>query len=209
MNEILKSAPLAPTLDTAEQQQWRELDGVVKRCRDQIWEAGKALLIINQKRLYRDEFETFEDYCRERLNISRPYAYNLMDAAKVSEQLSAIADIPVKPSNEAQFRELVAVPEEHRVAAWKGAVILAGDKPVTAKIVRQASAEFKPEKIKLAIQPTQKPSGDIEPVRLDAVLEQMARVEKAATEIKAEKVLDELLALRKLIEKFAGKSSSS
>jgi hypothetical protein len=57
-------------------------------------EAAGALIEIRDSKLYRDTFDTFEDYWRERWQMSRFYAYRLMDAAEVSEALLPIGNIP-------------------------------------------------------------------------------------------------------------------
>lgn len=81
------------------------LEGVIERGLATFVEVGEALLEIRDSRLYRETHGTFEDYCRERWGMSRPRAYNLIDAAKVTHLVSANADIP----NEAVARELVPV----------------------------------------------------------------------------------------------------
>lgn len=49
---------------------------------------GHALLAIREQRLYRAEYATFEDYCRERWALERRRAYQLMDAATVVGHIS-------------------------------------------------------------------------------------------------------------------------
>jgi hypothetical protein len=46
---------------------------------------GQRLMEIRANRLYRATHATFEDYCLERWNISRPRVYQLMAAAETSE----------------------------------------------------------------------------------------------------------------------------
>jgi hypothetical protein len=108
---------------------------------------GQALMKIQKNKLYRGGYATFEHYCRDRLEISRPYAYNLIGSAEVLEDLSSIEDIPSKPVNEAQTRCLIALPKEKRIAAWKKAVEKAGADPVTAKLVREVVVKYKQKKV--------------------------------------------------------------
>jgi hypothetical protein len=77
---------------------------------------GNALLEIRERRLYREQFSRFEDYCQDRWNWSRAHAYRLIDAAQVVHNVSPIGDTP---KNEAQARELVKLPpeEQREVAA--------------------------------------------------------------------------------------------
>jgi len=193
------SAP-KPTLTPVEQNQLAKLETIIKKGWSTFLDVGSALLAIHEKRLYRDEYATFETYCKERLGLSRPYAYNLIGSARVNEQMSSIEDIRVKPQNEAQFRELISVPEEKRVEAWKGAIKLAGEEPVTATIVHRAAAKFKPEK---PGKPTakKKPSG--KRINLGPALILLARAEQAASDNKDKVVLKELVALRRCLEASA------
>ena len=145
LGNVLESAPLKPELTPAEQKELEKLKTVITKGWSTFLDVASALLTINTKRLYRDEYETFDAFCKDGMGLSRTYAYGLIGCAEVNQQMSAIADIPVKPFTESQFRELIPVPEANRVAAWRGAVKLAGAQPVTAKIVRQAAAEYRPK----------------------------------------------------------------
>ena len=176
------------------------LEEVIRKGWATFLEVGAALLTINQAKLYRSEHETFEEYCRDRLGLSRPYAYSLIGSAEVNKQMSAIADIKVRPATESQFRELLPVPVEKRVEAWKGAVKLAGSAPVTAKIVREAAAPFRDKKPGM---PTAKKSTPAGRPDLGLALELLARAEKAAGASQDEAVLKELQALRKCLEGLA------
>jgi hypothetical protein len=99
-------------------------------------EVGLALKGIRDKKLYRQHYDTFEEYCIRRWELSRPRAYELCAASEVVEDLSAIADIPLLPENEAQTRPLTRLkdPAQWR-RAWHTAVKLAAaeKRPVTAR----------------------------------------------------------------------------
>jgi hypothetical protein len=51
-------------------------------------------LEIRDSRLYRQEFDTFEDYCRERWKMSKTNANRLIDAAEVATNVTPIGVIP-------------------------------------------------------------------------------------------------------------------
>jgi hypothetical protein len=95
-----------------------------------------ALKAIRDKRLYRQQYDTFEEYCVRRWELSRPRAYELCAASEVMADLSAIADIGPLPENEAQARPLTRLkaPAQWR-RAWQTAVNLAAaeERPVTAR----------------------------------------------------------------------------
>ena len=141
-NTSLETTNAETKLTEAEEKELLNLEGVIKKGWSAFLEVGRALVTISEKKLYREQGATFEQYCRQKLGLSRPYAYNLIGSARVNEQMSSIEDIQVKPATESQFRELLSVPEEKRVEAWKEAIKSAGDKPVTAKIVHEAAAPF-------------------------------------------------------------------
>ena len=88
------------------------------------------------------EFETFQEYCKEKWGWEKTYCYKLIDAAAVVKSLpmSAIAD---KITTESQARELAKVEPENRVAV----IEKAGPNP-TAKAIKEAAATFEPPRIK-------------------------------------------------------------
>ena len=100
-----------------------------------------ALKEIRDRRLYRQQYDTFEEYCFQRWDVSRPRAYELCAASEVVADLSAIADIRVLPENEAQARPLTRLkdPAQWR-RAWEAAVKLAAaeERPVTARDTEEA-----------------------------------------------------------------------
>ena len=98
-------------------------------------EVGHALVIIRDERLYRESYGTFEDYLRQRWDLSRPYAYQLIDAAQVVDAVSATADIV--PVNEAQARPLTRLAPEQQAEVWQEAVKTAPAGKVTAKHVQE------------------------------------------------------------------------
>ncbi|WP_351233289.1 hypothetical protein [Streptomyces sp. NPDC002133] len=64
----------------------------IKQFENAWWVMGKALANINARRLYRKTHNTFEDFCRDVLNKSRPTAYEEMTSYPIGELLSARAD---------------------------------------------------------------------------------------------------------------------
>ena len=88
------------TLLLAESLTLAECEAVIERGLQTFVEVGNALLTIRDGRLYRAIAGTFEDYCRERWNMSRPRAYQLIDAAMTVNNLSTTVDI--LPTSERQ-----------------------------------------------------------------------------------------------------------
>jgi hypothetical protein len=133
------------TLTELERRELEKSEAIIQNGWKNFLEVGQALMRIQKSKLYRESYATFELYCRDRLGISRPYAYNLIGSAEVFEDLSSIEDIPSKPANEAQTRCLIGLPKENRIAAWKQALERAGGEPVTARLVRDVAVKFKQE----------------------------------------------------------------
>jgi hypothetical protein len=109
-------------------------------------EVGRALLAIRDGKLYRADYGTFEEYCQRRWGVSRPYAYQLMDASVVVENVSAIADII--PINEAQARPLTRLDPEAQRQVWREVVDTAPARGITAahvsKTVKARTARTTP-----------------------------------------------------------------
>jgi hypothetical protein len=110
-----------------------ELEKVVEANIKGYYEAGVALLAIRDEKLYRKDYESFDDYARDRWGIDRTYAHRLIEAAKVTADVLPIGNIP---ANEAQARELGKVPSEKRAEAWQRAVDTAPEGGITAQHVR-------------------------------------------------------------------------
>ena len=111
-----------------------ECEAVIERGLATFVEVGQALLRIRDERLYRDH-GTFEDYCRERWNLTRPRAYQLIDAAQVADVVSTNVDTPA-PQTESVARELAPLrsePTELR-EAWTATVERHGEQPTAAQV---------------------------------------------------------------------------
>jgi hypothetical protein len=128
-------------LTTTEEQQLSDCESIIEHGLQTFYEVGSALMTIRDHRLYRITHSTFEEYCRERWHISRPRAYQLIDAADVHASLSTIVD--KLPETESQARALVRVEPEERAAVWTQALDLAEqeDQRVTARHIEQVVTE--------------------------------------------------------------------
>ncbi|MBE9052855.1 hypothetical protein IQ243_21005 [Nostocales cyanobacterium LEGE 11386] len=103
-----------------------------------FFEAGKALMELRDRRLYRSTHKTFEDYCRERFGYSRRQPYLLMDAAVVFDNLVEKCDRNdhILPTNEWQIRPLTKLEPEMQPEAWQQAVESADGKVPSHRIVK-------------------------------------------------------------------------
>ena len=105
----------------------------------------EALLKIREGRLFRERFETFEEYSRQQWQFGKSHAYRLVNAAKVIRLLSPIGE-KFLPTCESQIRPLVGLTEEQANLAWRNALEDAGEKPLTARLVQRHAAAVDPER---------------------------------------------------------------
>jgi hypothetical protein len=132
---ITVSAVEVEELTEEEQSDRLHLERRVERA---VFEAGKALTELRDRRLYRSTHKTFEDYCRERFGYSRRQPYLLMDAAVVFDNLLEKCDPldQVLPTNERQVRPMTKLEPQEQQEVWLRAVELAGGKVPTGRIVK-------------------------------------------------------------------------
>lgn len=107
-------------------------------------ETATALLKISDQRLYRENYSTFEQYCKEHLKISSSRAYQLCDAGGVIKNLHNCGELT--PEKEAQLRPMAFVEPEKQAEVWKEAVKSAGGKQPTTKQVEKAIDKVVPPK---------------------------------------------------------------
>lgn len=141
---VTKRAEEAPTEPLTENERGRltELESVIERGLKSFVEVGNALNEIRRSRLYRQEYKTFEQYCRYRWNLSRIHGHRLIDAAEVYADLLPVGNIHLL-TNERQARELVPLksPEKRR-EAWT-LLTAPGAPPPTAKRICRVVQEVK------------------------------------------------------------------
>ena len=134
-----------PELTEEEQRDRLHLERRVERA---FFEAGKALMELRDRRLYRSTHKTFEDYCRDRFGHSRQKSNYLIAAADVYENLTTICcqNLPpedlttngsqILPTGEGQVRPITKLEPQEQWEVWQQAVELAGGKVPTGRIVK-------------------------------------------------------------------------
>ncbi|MBD2248689.1 hypothetical protein [Nostoc sp. FACHB-888] len=113
-----------------------------------FFEAGKALMELRDRKLYRSTHKTFEEYCRvrpwrwrsHRFGHNRRQSYLLMDAAIIFDNLEQKCDRSdhILPTNEWQVRPLSKLEPDIQPEAWKQAVESANGKVPSHRIVKDA-----------------------------------------------------------------------
>lgn len=113
----------------ADTERLSSLEATIQRGRNTFIEVGLALLEIRKSRLYKQDYETFEDYCKERWGWSRPRVYQLMDAAS----LSTVVDV----QSERQAREFAPLRDKPETIKEVWREVSGNGKP-TAETIREA-----------------------------------------------------------------------
>lgn len=116
---------------------------------------GQALAEIRDRELYREDFHTFERYCKHVFDIARGTAYRYIAAAEVVSNVSKLETsgeiISMIPANEAQVRPLTLLKPEQQMAVWKAAVESAPRGKVTASHVAKVVKGYIGQEVKSKI----------------------------------------------------------
>ncbi|WP_366828742.1 hypothetical protein [Nostoc sp. NMS2] len=130
-----------------------------------VFEAGKALMELRDRRLYRSTHSTFEEYCKDRFGFQRRHPYRLIEASAVFDNLmkmcpngtqteteSSNAEIypsgtqteneemcpigtQILPTSERQVRPITKLEPQQQWEVWQRAVEEAGGKVPSARVV--------------------------------------------------------------------------
>lgn len=135
---------MSTALTVPEQADLERLEDTINHGLQTFVEVGVALAEIRDRRLYRESHNAFEDYCRERWEMSRAHAYRLIEGAATVSTLSPVGD--KLPTSERQVRPLVALEPEDRQRVWERAVATAEkkDEPIYIRHVEEARLEMAP-----------------------------------------------------------------
>ncbi|MBC1221086.1 hypothetical protein GNF10_17230 [Nostoc sp. UCD121] len=146
---ITVSAVEVEELSEAEERDRLHLERRVERA---VFEAGKALMELRDRRLYRSTHGTFEEYCKDRFGFERRHPYRLIEASSVFDNLMKMCPIwtqneddldtvhseqrQILPTAEGQVRPMTKLEPHEQQEVWLRAVELAGGKVPTGRIVK-------------------------------------------------------------------------
>jgi len=128
-------------LNIEESHELERCEVVIKQGLQTFIEVGQALMTIKEKRLYRINFKTFEDYCIEKWAITKTQANRLIQASETIISLTPIGVI--LPQTESQTRPLTSLEPEIQKEVWKEVVETHG-KNITAAKVQEIVEHWKP-----------------------------------------------------------------
>jgi hypothetical protein len=129
-----------------------------------VFDTGAAFVEIKTTRLYREEFESFKEFCEQVYHIGEAYAYRLAEASEVKENLPKSLGKLI--TNEAQARELAKVPEHERPKVLK-AIVSEGE-TVTAASIKSYAGESQTSPIGEPKRPIESGKTAKPPIELDA-----------------------------------------
>ena len=120
-----------------------ECESIIEKGFNTFTEVGNALFEIRNNKLYRENHTTFEDYCKQKWQIKRQRAYELMDAAGIVNTLSEISDKTETSKNTLNIKEshaaaLGKIPVDIRGEVWQEAIKeqQSTGKVITAKYIQ-------------------------------------------------------------------------
>ena len=138
-------------LNVVERRSLEKLEKVIESGVESFLATGSALKQIRDDKLYREGHKTFESYLKAKWGFERAHAYRLIEASDVKKDLSPMGDKNPKVgeiTTERQLRELTSVPHESLEDVVKKAAEIAGDAPLTAKVLKEAREQvLEPEKL--------------------------------------------------------------
>lgn len=117
---IITTAPLPTTepISLDESMRLIELEKVVKAGKTTFFDVGNALAEIRDKRLYKADFTSFDEYCVEKWGFKRAHARRLIEAAGIASEMAPVGFIP----SERAARAIATVPKPMRANVVKAAL---------------------------------------------------------------------------------------
>lgn len=117
-----------------------QLKSIVSRNLSATIDAGRALKEIRDRELWKEESESFQQFCVDNWGVSKQRAYQLIDTVKIVDQLPPEQSTAV--DSERVARELKKVPAEDRAEVVKKAQ---ESGTVTGPAITKAAKEVKPK----------------------------------------------------------------
>ncbi|MHC5609929.1 MAG: hypothetical protein ACYTXA_02550 [Nostoc sp.] len=115
-----------------------------------FFEAGKALMELRERRLYRSTHKTFEEYCRDRFSYTYRHVNYLIAGCLIVENIKmgtnssqnesqdemGTNSSQILPTSEVQVRPLAKLEPQQQPGAWQQAVEKAEGKVPSGRIVK-------------------------------------------------------------------------
>lgn len=126
-------------LSVEQRDRLRVLEQIIGNGLNTCLEVVTALKTIGDQKLWREGFDSLEDYCFRKWGIRKSRIYQLIGHGAVVANLGDDSTV----QNEAQTRPLLNLSPEDQVTVWNIALQIAHGSPPTGAQVRQALKEWK------------------------------------------------------------------
>ncbi len=127
-----------------EHEELKNLEVTIKQAGNAI---GTALKAIHDKMLYREDFDTFEEYCEEKWGMSKVHAYRLMKANSIVTKLVTLCPkLDAISLPEGVIREFKNLTDDEMKKTAK--IVEKPGKKITAAVVKEAVKKVKTSKSK-------------------------------------------------------------
>lgn len=136
---LIDDGQLVMDLTAEEQTELALCEAIIERGRQVFLEVGGALATIQEKRLYRATHASFETYLREKWEISRTYAYEMIAAYGIVENVRHAGQSEVLPENPRQALALRNVPDAEQAGVLQKAVDTAPEGKLTAAHIQHVA----------------------------------------------------------------------
>jgi hypothetical protein len=108
-------------LDKYEKTTLEGCEQVIEEGKRTFVEVGNALMKIRDGKLYRADFDTFEDYCQKRWGWNSSRSRQLIGAAEVVNNIGSVTTGNTLPDTERMTRPLAKLEPEQQREAWQRA----------------------------------------------------------------------------------------
>lgn len=186
MNNSLASADKLTSSETADYKRGKY------KFSSGLKDMAEALEDIRNRRLYREEYSSFEEFCQAELKKSHRYADRLISTFRVNANLMLNAPEEPSGSNLTQpkvsqqvARELAPLPPEQQREVFQEAKIAAPNGRVTTKLVKGIVEKYKPPKKQASVS-APKVEKPIEVTPMKTYFVYITRVEKLIVEVEAD-----------------------
>ena len=142
----------AAKLTAAERKDWQRALKVIDKGWSTFFEVGLVLRQIRESRLYREDYPSWEAFCREVVGVSKTEADRQIIDVEVVEMLMTPNGVteddqpPPLPTNRAQIRELAKLKDADAMRkVWEQVVITSANDAVSARLISEIAASLIPQ----------------------------------------------------------------
>ena len=121
---MAKSLMIKRTLSAPETRQLADANKFIHKWKDQFCEVGNRLDLVNREKLFRDDYDTFADYCKGEFGFTRQWAHRTITSSKVAAEVKDATGDDVKK----KAAEALGKIDKDRVGTYKAAKAIASDR---------------------------------------------------------------------------------